>query len=349
MKRYSFIFVIASVLLACCSHPVSKQAAESQAQSGSLPRAIDSAYCQAFDSVFYAVNATPGGDLHSLMVIQDGKVIYERYGVGHTADELHIMWSATKTFTAVATGFAWQDGLISIDTPIVNYLADELPDTVSPYLNMLTLDHLLKMGSGWKTDLITTRIRAHEQFDPVRTCLSSPFTHEPGTHWRYDNMDTYIAGVIVQKQTGKTLAEYLQEKLFAPLGVDTFYYEQDCRGFNTGAWGLHLTTETLAKLGLFILQRGEWNGVQLLDSAWIDRMMQVHIMQAGGPTDSDWRCGYCYQSWACHIPGSIRADGMWGQYAIVLPDKNAVVTMTTICSDREAQLNAVWEHIYPHL
>ena len=350
MKHLPLFLLFALLPFVACSAPASTSQEETHSIAyKALPRSINPQYALAFDSVFFKVNAIPGCDLHSLMVIQDGQIIYERYGMGHTATELHTMWSATKTFTATAVGFALQDGLLSLDTPVIRYLADELPDTIHPYMQKMTLDHLLKMGSGWKGDIITNRIKGGEQFDAVRTCLTSPFTHEPGTHWRYNNMDTYLAGVVVQKLTGKTLDAYLREKLFTPLGVDTFCYEQDCRGFNTGAWGMHLTTETLAKLGLFLLQKGNWEGVQLLDSAWFDRAMSVQIMQAGGPTDSDWKSGYCYQSWACHIPGSVRADGMWGQYSIVLPDKNAVVTMTTICSDREAQLNAVWQHIYPHL
>lgn len=357
MKHTHLLLMLAWLPVVACSTHASSP--EEPGAYQPLPRELSADFATAFDSVFFDVNAIPGCDLHSLMVIQDGKIIYERYGMGHTATELHTMWSATKTFTATAVGFAWQDGLLSLDTPVVRYLQDELPETLDPYMQKMTLHHLLMMGSGWKGDIITNRIKGGEQFDAVRTCLTSPFTHEPGTHWRYNNMDTYLAGVVVQKLTGKTLEAYLREKLLTPLGVDTLCYEQDSRGFNTGAWGMHLNTETLAKLGLFLLQKGNWNGEQLLDSAWFDRAMAVHIIQSSdaletdprtpGNTLSDWKCGYCYQSWACHIPGSVRADGMWGQYALVLPDKRAVVAMTTICSNREAQLNAVWRHIYPHL
>jgi len=357
MKHIYLIPMLALLGLTTCSTQASSL--DEQNVYKALPREINTGFTTAFDSVFFEVNAIPGCDLHSLMVIQDGKIIYERYGMGHTATELHTMWSATKTFTATAVGFALQDGLLSLDTPIVRYLQDELPEILDPYMQTLTLDNLLCMSSGWKGDIITNRIKGGEQFDAVRTCLTSPFSHAPGTHWRYNNMDTYLAGVVVQKLTGKTLEDYLREKLLTPLGVDTLCYEQDSRGFNPGAWGMHITTETLAKLGLFMLQKGNWLGVQLLDSAWFDRAMAVHIVQrtddrcrdprTEGNSLSDWHCGYCYQCWANHIPGSVRADGMWGQYSLVLPDKRAVVAMTTICSDREAQLNAVWKHVYPHL
>lgn len=359
MKHCSFLLLTIMLFVTACSTKLSSENSTDRLTYKPLPRELQDGLRPAFDSVFYCVNAIPGCDLHSLIVIQNGKILYERYGMGHTATELHTMWSATKTFTATAVGFAMQDGLLSLDTPVVRYLQDELPDSLSPYMQRMTLDHLLKMSSGWKGDIITNRIKGGEHFDAVRACLTAPFSHEPGTHWRYNNMDTYLAGVVVQKLTGKTLEAYLRDKLFSRIGVDTLCYDQDWRGFNTGAWGMHISTETLAKLGLFMLQKGAWEGEQVLDSAWFDRAMAVHIVQYTDALDSDprtegnnlsdWKSGYCYQSWACHIPGSVRADGMWGQYAIVLPDKNAVIAMTTICSDREAQLRAIWEHVYPHL
>ena len=167
--KHSPILLALAVLLTACSTTASS---DEQSAYKPLPRELNAEFTQAFDSVFYEVNAIPGCNLHSLMVIQDGKIIYERYGMGHNVSELHIMWSATKTFTATAVGFALQDGLLSLDTPVVRYLQDELPETLDPYMEKMTLDHLLKMSSGWKADIITNRIKGGEQFDPVQACLT---------------------------------------------------------------------------------------------------------------------------------------------------------------------------------
>lgn len=335
-------FYLIVVMTSCC------QQAQQSFKSGEclLPEDV----CSAFDSVFWDINGISVNELHSLLVVKDGQIIYERYGNGHNSEELHSMWSATKTFTAIAVGFAQQEGLLKVDSPIVNYLtSDQMPLTISPQLAHLTTAHLLSLSSGWAPDTITERMRAGEQFDPVATCLSRRFLAEPGERWGYNNQDSYMAGIIVENVTGMRLQDYLREKLFTPLGIDTFLYDMDAMGHNMGATGLYLQASSLAKMGQLLLQKGEWDGTQLLDSAWISRMTSVQSMQKGGPTESDWRCGYGFQVWMCHLPGSYRADGMWGQYCLVLPDKNAVVVMTSLCTDREAQLNSVWHHIYPRL
>lgn len=302
-----------------------------------------------FDRVFDDVNGVSTNELYSLMVVQHDSVLYERYGVGHRADELFSCWSATKTFTATAVGFALQDGLLSLDTPVVRYFSpEELPATISPRLAKLTLDHLLSMSSGFTADGITTRMRGGENFDPVAEVWARGFVDNPGAKWRYNNTDTYIAGVVVEKVTGMPLEEYLQLKLFAPLGITDYYYERDARGHNLGATGLHLSTRSLMKMGLFMLGRGNWEGKQLLRSDWFDRAMAVQIYQ-GEPQPTDWRSGYCYQMWACRVPGCVRLDGMWGQYVIIMPDKDAVAVMTSLCTKREVQMDSFWKNVYANL
>lgn len=334
--------------MACCSGANGTSSNDSQTAENQLQLSAED--IAAFDSVFLDINGISTNELHSLLVLRDGQLVYERYGNGHNADELHAMWSATKTFTALAVGFVQQDGLLSVDSPIVHYLKPEqMPHTVSPQLAQLTTANLLSLSSGWAADTITNRMRAGEQFDPVLTCLGRRFVAEPGEQWGYNNQDSYMAGIMVENVTGMRLQDYLREKLFAPLQIDTFLYDSDAMGHNMGATGLYLQSSSLLKMGQLMLQKGEWNGVQLLDSAWINRMTSVQSMQWGGPTESDWRCGYGFQVWMCHFPGSYRADGMWGQYCLVLPEKNAVVVMTSLCTNREAQLNSVWKHIYPRM
>lgn len=341
MKKNSIILLLVLSVLAGCGH------------KGQLPRGIASDEQKAhFDQVFDEINGLSVCDLHSLMVVQDGKVIYEKYGIGHDADELHICWSATKTFTALAVGFAVQDGLIDLDRPIVQYFTPaELPDSISEQLGMLTMRHLLTMTSGWEPDNITDQIRGKEDFDAVKLILAHGFFFTPGTHWRYNNADTFIAGVIVNKVTGMAMEDYLNEKLFRPLRIKDYYYEKDSRGYNTAAWGLYLTTESLAKAGLFMLQRGEWEGKQLLDASWFDQAMSVQVMQyySVNGVAGDWSSGYGYQMWACKKGNAFRMDGMWGQYVIVMPTKNAVAVMTSMVNDRENQMDIFWKNVYEQL
>ena len=196
-----------------------------------LPRATDSElpcdvtmFDQVFNDVYYGGSTNL---LHGLMVVKDGKVIYEKYDTGHEADDLHVLWSASKTFTAVAVGFAQQDGLLSVDDCILDYLGEDAPENPSEWLRSMTIEDLLVMSSGFDSSSGSTRARTNkgEVFDWAKDALASPIIFEPGTMFRYNSMDTYLLSVIVTKVTGKNMDEYLEQKLFKPLGIDRYEWK----------------------------------------------------------------------------------------------------------------------------
>ena len=330
-----------------------------------LTTPLDSAKEASFDRMFPAVNGVTSSDLHSLMVVQHDTVLYERYATGHSADELHICWSATKTFTALAVGLAQADGLLDVHAPLLQYLPkNELPDTLTdPRWQKLTLHHVLSMCSGLEADNSTNRIRSGEPFCPLRAIAERGFRDEPGRKWRYNGADSYLAAVCVENVTGRTVDAYLGEKLFAPLGIRSWEWEHDAMGHCPGGFGLHLTTESLAKIGLLILHQGRWNEQQLVPADWIAQMTTIHAWQnaTNQPLTkdeqstqyerkaSDWHVGYGYQMWACRVPGAMRIDGMWGQYVVIMPDKDAVGVMTTLCTERAVQMDAFWVNVYEQL
>ena len=346
MKHFAFLIsaLVASALCLTACH-----------SDEALPRAYRADMQAAGDSVFMGVNHISSSDLHSLLVVQDGKIVYEKYAVGHSNDELHILWSATKSFTAIAAGFAQQDGLLDWDDLLIDHLPDsllQLRDTTEEGWNRLTLHHLAIMGSGLPRDTYTDRIRGGEQFSMGKEVMQLHFDTVPGAKWRYNNIDTYMLSLAVVHATGMELEDYLRIKLFEPLGMTDYFYEQDSEGHNPAAFGLHMTSENLARVGQWMLQRGEWNGVQLLNEDYFDRAMQAHIYQvkpAWLTEPSDWFSGYCYQMWHCKKGNAVRFDGMWQQFMIIMPDKNAVAVMTGISTDREAHINCFWEHIYDKL
>lgn len=318
-----------------------------------------------FSRMFSAVNAVTSSDLHSLMIVQHDTIIYERYATGHSAEELHICWSATKTFTAIAVGLAQAEGLLDIHVPLMQYLPkNELPDTLTdPRWQKLTLSHVLAMCSGLEADNSTNRIRSQESFCPLRAIAERGFRDEPGRRWRYNGADSYLAAVCVEEVTGKSLDAYLAERLFAPLSIHAWEWEHDAMGHCPGGFGLHLTTESLAKIGLLILHQGRWGNLQLVPAEWITQMTAIHAWQnadnkplsaAEQATQyarkvSDWHVGYGYQMWACRQPGVMRIDGMWGQYVIIMPEKDAVCVMTTLCTERSVQMDAFWTNVYENL
>ena len=310
-----------------------------------------------FHKVWNKVWGRPCDELHALMVLKDGKVVYERYSPERTKDTRHVLWSASKTFTATAAGFACDEGLLDIHDKVVSFFSeDELPskDSVAAEdwerLQEMTVENLLMMSSGFRSDLTGALMNITEKGGNwVRTAFSEPVTWTPGSMFYYNSVNTYLVSAIVSRVTHKPMDKYLEEKLFRPLGIDDWHWEHSPEGYPTGGWGLFINTESFAKMGQFLLQKGVWNGKRLLSEEWIDAMTGARIMQnPSGEGSGDFDCGYGYQVWRCKH-GAYRLDGAYGQLCIVIPEKNAVVAIFQFCHDVPGALDSMWDNILPAL
>ncbi len=301
-----------------------------------------------------------GQDLHSIMIVKDGAVVYENWMSEGSADEPHILNSVSKTFTSMAVGLAISEGRLALDEKLVDIFPEHCPENPSEYLKEITVEHLLTMSCGHSTD---PTYKSWEVKDRswIRFFMEHPVTHKPGTLFCYNSLGTYVLSAIVQKRTGEKVADYLYPRLFRPLGINNVSWIESHEGINTGGWGLFLKTEDLAKMGLMILQKGQFNGCQVVPAEWIESASsaQVPCVPAGMNSDdadklrkvaktSDWLQGYGYQMWRSRY-NSFRADGANGQYILVIPEKNAVVVTTAHIQDMQAELNLIWKHIYPAL
>ena len=340
--------VVAIGLVACGS--------ESNLEGKSLPRAESTpALDKAFDNYLSAV-AEANQDLHSIMIVKDGKVVKEQWMSEGDAATPHILNSVSKTFTATAVGFAIAEGKLSLSDKIVDIFPDKLPAEVSDNLKKVEVRHLLTMSGGHDTE--PNRRALGEDADWVEAFLAHPFEHEPGAYFWYNSMGTYMLSAIVQKVTGEKVIDYLTPRLFEPLCIEGASWQESPQGINVGGWGLYLKTEDLAKMGQFILQGGKWNGEQLISAEWIAEATSAHIESRPAmmrpeqitfkAEDSDWLQGYCYQMWRCRH-GAVRADGANGQYIIVMPEQNVVIAMTANIQDMQGEINLVWEHLLPAL
>ncbi|MBO7120730.1 MAG: serine hydrolase [Bacteroidaceae bacterium] len=295
-------------------------------------------------------------NIHSVMVLQHGKVLYEKWLNGGEQNKPHILNSVSKTFTSAAVGLAIGEGLLSLDDKLISFFPDELPDSPSDNLRKVTIRNLLTMNCGHDTEP-----RRKEGDTWTKTFLSWPVEHEPGTYFCYNSMGTYMLSAIVQKVTGQKVVDYLQPRLFDPLGIDAPHWDESPQGINCGGWGLYLKTEDLAKMGQLILQKGKWKGKQVLPKDYAIEMTlkQVPCQPAGMRADkvaeskltienSDWVQGYGYQMWRCRH-NAFRADGAGGQYIIIIPEKDAVVINTAQLNDMQAEQNLVWDYILPAL
>jgi len=352
--RKSILAAMVLMVLTACNNKVNNSAEVTDLPRTETPDSV----AKAMDG-FFQQAATDSMDIHSVMIVRDGSVVYSHWQSEGVDSVPHVLHSVSKTFTATAVGLAIADGKMALSDKIISYFPDKLPAEVSDNLKAMTVRDLLTMSCGHDDDP-TGVIRNAEQ-DWVTAFLAYPVTHEPGTFYCYNSLGTYVLSAIVQQVTGQKVVDYLDTRLFQPLHIVKPKWEESPQGINTGGWGLYLKTEDLAKMGQLLLQKGEWNGQQLIPAEWVSEMSkkQVESINPGtrleqaeerGMTKetSDWMQGYGYQMWRCR-PGCFRADGARGQYIIVVPDKNAVIAITSDVEDLQGELNLVWNHILPVL
>lgn len=278
--------------------------------------------------------------LHSFMLVRHGNVIAEGWWKPEAADKPHVMHSLSKSFCSTAVGLAVADGKLSIDDPVLKFFPEDAPENPSDTLKQMRVRDLLTMSTGHETE---------PKFTPetpwVKTFLAHPVPHKPGAHFQYNSPATYMQSAIVQKVTGQTVLEYLQPRLFEPLGIENPTWMHSPQGISTGGWGLAIRTEDIAKFGQLYLQKGQWNGKQLIPATWVEQATSRQVSNGSDP-NRDWDQGYGFQFWRCRHD-AYRGDGAFGQFCIVLSEQDAVIAITADAKDMQAELNVVWDKLLP--
>ena len=290
--------------------------------------------------------ATSNQEFHGFMFLRHGKVIAEGWWNPFRPDFEHTLYSLSKSFTCTAVGFAVKEKKLRIDDKVISFFPEDLPDTVSPFLAELKIKDLLSMSVGQRRESSTMTDNW------IKAFLATPIENEPGTKYRYNSMATFMLSSIVQKVTGEKVFDYLTPRLFIPMGIEGADWETNPQGINTGGWGLRLKTEDLAKFGLLYLNKGKWNGKQMLPKKWVEEVTSVKIYQnpnlseAKRDSSNDSVQGYCYQFWRARH-NSYMANGAFGQFVLVMPDKDAIVVFNAESSDMWGELDMVWKYLYP--
>jgi len=283
-------------------------------------------------------------ELHSFMLLRHGAVVSEGWWSPYAPERPHMLFSLSKSFTSTAVGLAVAEGRLSVEDRVLSFFPGEAPSRISRNLEAMRVRHLLSMSTGHAEDT-TNYMRKRRDGNWIRAFLARPVKYKPGTFFLYNTGATYMLSAIIQKVTGMTLLEYLQPRLFEPLGIKNPTWEMSPQGINTGGFGLSVTTEDIACFGQMYLQKGQWNGRQLVPEAWIEAASSVQVAN-GSDAASDWQQGYGYQFWRCRH-GAYRGDGAFGQYCIVMPEQDAVLAITGGLGDMQAVLNLVWQHVLP--
>ncbi len=284
--------------------------------------------------------ANSGQEFHSLMILRHGNVVAEGWWAPYSSEHRQQLYSASKSFTGTAIGFAVSEGYLTVNTPIIKIFPDMLPEKISDNLAHLKVKHLLTMSVGHAQDSIRTLEASPEGVPWEKTFLSIPVAFEPGSRFLYNSGASFMLSAIVKRVTGYTAQEYLHPRLYAPLDIADATWTENFEGINMGASHLRMKTENLAKFGQLYLQKGKWNGKQVISEKWVAEASSKQI--ENGHNDSSWGYGYGYQFWL-NPPGGFRADGAFGQFSMVFPEQDAVVTITSESIDTKTTMQMVWD------
>lgn len=282
--------------------------------------------------------------LHSFMLVRHGHVIAEAWWKPETPENRHILWSLSKSFTSTAVGLAVEEGTLNLDDPVLKFFKAEAPENPSEHLKAMRVRDLLSMSGGHKTEP-----KFNLKLGPtIKEFFAHPVTEKPGTHFCYNTPGSYMLSAIVERTTGESVLEFLKPRLFAPLGIVDPKWETSTEGYNLGGYGLFIRTEDIAKFGQLYLQKGEWNGKQLLPKAWVKEATTKQVENAKSPTThtSDWQQGYGFQFWRCRH-NAFRGDGRDGQFCIVMPEQDVVIAITAKTGNMQKELDVVWDKLLP--
>ena len=268
-----------------------------------------------FTALLRELDASKDTEMHHFMALRHGKVICECNFAPYPKGMWHITHSMCKSITGMAIGMLIEEEKLKLDENIYDIFSDQMNALSKIFRPVITVENLLTMTSGVtfnESGIVSGN-------DWLGSFLNASVNGKPGTEFQYNSLNTYVLSAIVTKRTGETLTEYLTPRLFGPLGITKYYWETCPKGITKGGWGLFLCAEDMAKLGQLYLQRGKWNGQQLVSEYWIEISTARHLK-----TQND-TYGYGYQLWMEQRPGSFEYNGMLGQNVIIYPDMDMVL------------------------
>ena len=244
------------------------------------------------------------------------------------ADLPRNIYSHTKSYMTTACGIAIDEGLLSLDTRLVDLFPEAVPENADERLQLITLKNLLTMSSGFgKGLLMGADRRAGTGYpDYIRYMFSQPMMYMPGSRFDYSTADSILAGRMVEKVTGRTLGAYLYEKVFSKLGQGWPIWETDTEGHQIGGGGMFMKLSDMLKIGQVYLNGGTWHGERIVSADWVKQASSLQISTGENPDNDIWRCGYGFQFWMLPYSGAYRADGAYGQITAVLPEQGLVIS-----------------------
>lgn len=268
-------------------------------------------------------------ETHSFLLLRHGKLVCEGYFEPYSRETEHSVFSVSKSFTSIAIGFLFEEGMLDIHDYIYTYFPELIKDDINKENLKIRIHDLLCMSFGQQGSAVHDTAKRKDISDAM---LYDFFYRnkdiECGEEFRYDSYGTYMLSALVKKITGMNVVEYLMPRLFEPLDIKKPYYVKDELGINIGYSGMRLKARDLAKVGFCYLNGGKWNGIQVIPENWVKLASQKHISTENCGTGIDWQQGYCYQFWKGRY-NTTRLCGAYGQMCVIMPDYDAVLVVNS--------------------
>lgn len=285
-----------------------------------LPRSIPEAHGISSRRIYNMLSELEGErrcNIHNLMVLRDGVVISECSRPGYSVNSWHLSHSMTKSLIGMAVGLLYDDGLVTLDTRLVD-IFPEIPYKDKRFPR-ITVEHLLTMTSG----VPFGEAGSVTETEWSRAFFASAMTFAPGTEFYYNSMNSYILAMIVAELSGRTVMDYVAERIFAPLGITNYFWEIGPENVEKGGWGLYLSAESWAKLGIMFMGGGVYRGKRIISDRWIKMSGETHAITSVLNVGFD----YGYQMWVARDSGQLLFNGMLGQNVWMCPENNIIVVM----------------------
>lgn len=271
---------------------------------------------------FYILNAQArrGGEIVDDWTRFEAKPRFETYSIA-------------KTFAGVGVGIALEEGLITMDEKISDTFKEESYDVTNENALAITVRDLLTMTAGlsetmmWRDGYERKHVKDWVRF----FYTNGKFDNKPGTTFLYNNACPYMLGALIQKKTGQNLRDYLRYRLFEPIGIHNVEWGSCPMGRTIAANGLSLNADELGQFGQLLANGGIYNGKRIVSEKYVKDMMTSYSVTGEYiPCEPPVNAGYGYQTWIDGVNHGVYMWGIFGQYCIVLPEKNAVITVISL-------------------
>lgn len=252
------------------------------------------------------INADETLNMHNVIIARNGKILCKAYFGAHKGGIWKATFSACKSVVSIAIGMLIDEGKLTLDTKLEDIFPKEMKSLTKMRIKNISIYDLLTMTTGMTSLEETGAVNEKELF---KAYINTPLTYDPGKRFSYNSTNTYVLSYILKKVSGEGLSDYLESRLFAPLGIKNYYWEKSAEDVEFGGWGLYIEPCDFAKIGMMLLNGGVWEGKRIISKEYVDNATKMHAISH----DSAYGFNYGFQMWTNKKEDQFLFNGMLGQ------------------------------------